>query len=216
MEIRSIGRLLKEIRTQKGLSQYQVGKRMGDKSNGYVFGTESGKYMPDDDRLRKYAKALEITWEEMLKLKRKSELIEMGIQEENIFTDMLRIPLLGTVPCGNPQEAIEETGEFVPIPFDPILSNRQNLFALKANGLSMIEADIRHGDIIIIDPNSEVKNGDIVVAMIDNEATLKYYYERGGYVELKPANPNFKPIKTNDPSFKIVGKLILKATYQSY
>lgn len=216
MESRAIGKYLKEIRIQKGFSQYEIGKRMGDKSNGYVFGTERGKYMPDDERLRKYANALEISWEEMLKIKRKSELVEMGLQEENIFTDMLRIPVLGTVPCGNPQEAIEESGDFVPIPFDPILATKQGLFALKANGLSMIEADIRHGDIIIIDPYCNVSNGDIVVAMIHNEATLKYYYERGGYVELRPANPDFKPIKTSDPSFRIVGKLILKATYQAY
>ena len=55
------------------------------------------------------------------------------------------------------------------------------------------------GDIIIVDPYAQVNNGDIIVATID-EKLLKFFYERGGFVELRPANPDFKPIEVNDPS----------------
>lgn len=213
----ALGELLKEIRITKGLSQMQVASRLGMKTNGYVSQIESGMYEePDERTLKRYAKALDLKWSQMEGIIRKSRLMNMGIKEENIFLEMVRIPILGEVPCGEPQEAIEEANEFIPLPDDGIISKRKNLFGLRANGLSMKDAGILPGDVIIIDPNVQVTNGDIVVAKIDNEATLKYYYERGGYVELRPANPDFKPIKTNDPSFVVVGKVIRKVTIEKY
>lgn len=142
--------------------------------------------------------------------------MEMGIHEENIFFDMMRIPILGDVPCGEPQEAIEDAVDYMPLPHDEKLASRKDLFGLRANGLSMRDAGILPGDIMIIDPHIEVSNGDIVVAKIGDNATLKYYYERGGYVELRPANEDFKPIKVNDPSFRIVGKVIKKIAVEDY
>lgn len=214
---KKFGELLKEVRIQKGLTQTQVAKKMGFKTNGYIADFEGGRYDdPEQSTLERYAKGLGISLDQIENIKRKATLLSMGIHEENIFMDMIRIPILGTVPCGEPQEAIEEADEYFPIPFDPLLAKKQGLFGLRANGLSMKDAGILPGDIIIIDPNVHVTNGDIVVAKIDEDATLKYYYERGGYVELRPANEDFKPIKVDDPSFRIVGKVIRKITVENY
>lgn len=213
----SLGELLKQIRKEKGLTQTQVAERMGFTTNGYIADMENGRYSdPAEDTLQRYAKALDISWERMESIRKKAKLMEMGIHEENIFLDMLRIPILGEVPCGEPQEAIEDAIGFIPLPSDDNLSKRKDLFGLKANGLSMKDAGILPGDIMIIDPHIGVSNGDIVVAKIGDNATLKYYYERGGYVELRPANDDFKPIKVNDPSFIIVGKVIKKIAVEDY
>lgn len=211
------GELLKKVRLDKGLTQTQVAEKMGFKTNGYIADFERGRYDdPAEDTLTRYANALGITMSSMDTIKRKAILLSMGIHEDNIFTDMLRIPILGTVPCGEPKEAIEEADEYFPVPYDEKLASKPNLFGLRANGLSMKDAGILPGDIMIIDPNVQVVNGDIVVAKIDEDATLKYYYERGGYVELRPANEDFKPIKVDDPSFRIVGKVIKKITVEDY
>jgi repressor LexA len=130
--------------------------------------------------------------------------------------DMLRIPLLGEVPCGEPKEAIQVAGEYIAIPYDTKLASKKDLFALTANGLSMKDADILPGDNIIIDPYSSPNNGDIVVALIGNDATLKYYFERDGYIELRPANSDFKPIKIDDPEFRVIGKVIMKLKVKMY
>lgn len=212
-----LGELLKQIRKDKGLTQSQVAKKMGFTTNGYIADVENGRYSdPADETLKRYAKALGISWDKMISIRKKAKLMEMGIHEENIFLDMIRIPILGDVPCGEPQEAIEDASDYIPLPHDTKLASRKNLFGLRANGLSMKDAGILPGDIMIIDPHIEVKNGDIVVAKIGDDATLKYYYERGGYVELRPANEDFKPIKVNDPSFRIVGKVIKKIAVEDY
>ncbi len=213
----ALGGLLKEIRLSKGLAQTDVAVKMGMKTNGYVSQIENGLYAePDESTLKRYAYALDISWTQMVQIRRKARLMDMGIKEENIFLEMMRIPILGTVPCGTPQEAIEEADEYIPLPFDIVLAKRKDLFGLRANGLSMKDAGILPGDIMIIDPYAQINNGDIVVAKIDEKVTLKYYYERGGYVELRPANDDFKPIKTNDPSFRIVGKVIRKIAIENY
>jgi len=213
----TFGKLLKEERTRRGVSQAEVARRMGLKNNGYVAELEKGRYdNPSASVLRRYARGIGISFEEIEKIKRKSTLMSLGIDESNIFMDMLRIPLLGEVPCGEPKEAVEVADEYIAVPFNNKLAKKKDLFALTANGLSMKDADILPGDKIIVDPYSYINNGDIVVAMIDNEATLKYYYEKDGYIELRPANPDFKPIKIDDPSFRVIGKVIMKLKVEMY
>ena len=214
---KTFGKLLKQERTRKGITQAEVARRMGLKNNGYVAELEKGRYEnPSASVLRRYSKAIGIDLNVIEKIKRKATLISLGIEENNIFMDMIRIPLLGEVPCGEPQEAIQLADEHIAIPYDQKIANKKDLFALTANGLSMKDADILPGDKIIIDPYSSPNNGDIVVAMIEDEVTLKYYYEKDGYIELRPANDDFKPIKVSDPSFRVIGKLIMKLKVKMY
>lgn len=104
------------------------------------------------------------------------------------------IPLMGTIAAGYPIEAIR-TNETIDIPRDMM---GKNVFALKVRGESMIEDGIFDGDYIIIEQTENPKNGEIVVALVDNEnATLKRFYKEKGRIRLQPANSNFKPIYSN-------------------
>lgn len=101
------------------------------------------------------------------------------------------IPLLGRVPAGRPIEAIVEAQGSVPVP-----SNlRGELFALRVTGESMIEAGIMDGDTVIVRKQSHAEDGEIVVAMIEGEATVKFLEKKSGRIRLLPANPRFQPIE---------------------
>lgn len=102
------------------------------------------------------------------------------------------VPLLGTIRAGAPIEAIR-TNETIDIPKDMM---GKNIFALKVRGDSMIEDGIFDGDYIVIEPTDNPHNGEIVVALIDNEnATLKRFYRERDHIRLQPANSNYKPIR---------------------
>jgi repressor LexA len=101
------------------------------------------------------------------------------------------IPVLGRVPAGNPIEAIQDTQGSVAVPSQL----RGDLFALKVVGESMIEAGILDGDTVIVRKQNHADHGDIVVAMIDGEATVKYLDKKSARVRLLPANPKFRPIE---------------------
>jgi len=103
------------------------------------------------------------------------------------------IPLLGTIAAGSPIEAIR-TSETIDIPKDMM---GKNVFALKVRGDSMIDDGIFDGDYIIIEETQNPRNGEIVVALLDNEnATLKRFYREKDHIRLQPANSNYKPIRT--------------------
>lgn len=103
------------------------------------------------------------------------------------------IPLMGTIAAGYPIEAIR-TNETIDIPKDMMA---KNVFALKVRGDSMIEDGIFDGDYIIIEKIENPKNGDIVIALVDNDtATLKRFYREKDHIRLQPANSNFKPIRS--------------------
>ena len=104
------------------------------------------------------------------------------------------IPLVGLVAAGYPIEAIR-TSETIDIPRDMM---GKNVFALKVRGDSMIEDGIFDGDYIIIEQTDNPRNGEIVVALLENEsATLKRFYREKDRIRLQPANANFKPIYSN-------------------
>ena len=101
------------------------------------------------------------------------------------------IPLMGTIAAGYPIEAIR-TNETIDIPKDMM---GKNVFALKVRGDSMIDDGIFDGDYIIIEQTQNPRNGEIVVALLDNEnATFKRFYKEKGQIRLQPANGNYKPI----------------------
>jgi repressor LexA len=103
------------------------------------------------------------------------------------------LPLLGHVAAGQPLEALEHN-EFVDVP-PSLVRDPQHSFALKVQGQSMIEDGIFDGDIILVKNQEQAENGDIVVAIVDNEATVKRFYfdkKHGPLVELRPSNANMK------------------------
>lgn len=109
--------------------------------------------------------------------------------DERIF----EIPLLGQIAAGKPIEAIR-TNETIEIPRD---MTGHNVFALRVQGDSMIEDGILDGDFVIIERTNNPKNGDIVVALLDQDnVTLKRFYREKRRIRLQPANKNYKPIYT--------------------
>ena len=127
---------------------------------------------------------------------------EYAIKEENI-TD---VPLLGKITAGSPIEAIERPNEFFSLPSYLIPKNKQ-VFALNVSGCSMINAGILDGDIVIVEKTNTARNGEIVVAMTDeNEVTLKTFYKENGYFRLQPENDTMEPIILNNVT--ILGKAI--------
>lgn len=119
---------------------------------------------------------------------------------------IVSIPLLGKVAAGNPIEAIENPDEYFSLPKELVPKNNE-VFALKVSGESMINAGIFDGDIVIVQREKNANNGEIVVAMTDeNEVTLKRFYKEKNYIRLQPENDTMDPIILNNVS--ILGKAI--------
>lgn len=117
----------------------------------------------------------------------------------------MRIPLVGTVTAGTPITAIEYVTEY--INFQPAKNYQNPLFALKVRGESMINAAILDGDIVIVEQTSYAENGDMVVALVDNEdATVKTFYKEKGHYRLQPENDSMEPIILQQVS--ILGKVV--------
>ncbi len=118
--------------------------------------------------------------------------------------DALVVPILGRVAAGVPITAQEDVeGEFVlPTQFVPRSSNA---FMLRVQGDSMIDAAILNGDLILVRPQRSAENGEVVVAMIDGEATVKRFYREAGRIRLQPENQTMAPIYASD--VEIVGRV---------
>mgnify|MGYP000171595565 CR=1 FL=1 len=120
--------------------------------------------------------------------------------------EMVNVPLIGRVAAGEPLLAEQNIEEYFPIPMD-FMPNKQT-FMLKVKGESMIEAGIMDGDYILVEQQNSVRNGDIVVAMVDgfeSEATVKTFYKEAGHIRLQPENSTMSPIIVKD--VKILGKV---------
>jgi len=120
--------------------------------------------------------------------------------------EIVKVPLLGKVSCGNPIEAINNPDEWFTIPAN-LIPRRETVFTLQASGESMINKGIYDGDIVIVQKQNIARNGDIVVAMTeDNEVTLKTFYKEKNHIRLQPENDTMSPIIL--PNCIILGKAI--------
>ncbi|MFH1278806.1 MAG: transcriptional repressor LexA [Candidatus Eisenbacteria bacterium] len=117
------------------------------------------------------------------------------------------VPLIGRIAAGAPLLAEENVEDRITI--DPSFLQGKDEFLLRVNGESMIEAHIADGDLILVRPANEARNGEIVVALIGDEATVKRFYRKGNRVELHPENRTMPPIVVDptDGEFRIVGKV---------
>ncbi len=123
-------------------------------------------------------------------------------------SNTIEIPIVGRVAAGTPILAVQNLEGTVTIDRD-FLACRSDVFALRVKGDSMINAGIFDGDLIFARQQKTADLGEIVVAQIDNEATVKYYHPSSDHVELRPANPKYKPIIVNDKKdFSIAGRVI--------
>ncbi|HEY3471614.1 MAG TPA: transcriptional repressor LexA [Amycolatopsis sp.] len=106
--------------------------------------------------------------------------------------DSVPVPVVGDIAAGSPISAVEHVDDVLKLPRD--LTGRGNVFGLRVRGDSMIDAAICDGDIVVVKQQTEAHSGQIVAAMIDEEATVKVYRRRNGHVYLEPRNPAYDVI----------------------
>ena len=144
--------------------------------------------------------------------KRAINIIEDSIPKKN--SQLINLPLLGNIAAGSPIEAIENTNDNIEVPKNLVSENKKN-YVLKVNGNSMLNKGIVDGDKAIIEYCNDADNGDIVVALInDNEVTLKKLKKEKDKIHLVPENDNYKVQSFNSDEVKIQGKL--KGIIRSY
>ncbi|MBU9699908.1 transcriptional repressor LexA [Rhodobacteraceae bacterium HSP-20] len=120
----------------------------------------------------------------------------------------MELPVMGRIAAGVPIEAIAEISHHVSVP-GSMLSGRGHHYALEVKGDSMIEAGINDGDIVVIREQSTAENGDIVVALVEEqEATLKRFRRRGGMIALEAANPAYETRVFPDHAVRVQGRLV--------
>ena len=125
----------------------------------------------------------------------KNRTLELLVYNEYDVKDdlTLEVPLLGKITAGNPIEAIEHPDEYFPIP-SYLIPKGKDVFTLNVHGESMINAGILDGDIVIVEKSNTARNGQIVVAMTDeNEVTLKTFYKEADHIRLQPENDSMEP-----------------------
>lgn len=128
-----------------------------------------------------------------------------GLMPSAVQQNSEEIPLLGSIAAGVPIEAIEHS-DMISVPVHML--GRGSHYALKVKGESMIEEGILSGDVAIIRHATQAENGQIVVAVVDNETTLKKYFKRAKQIELHPANKSMKPIIIKDKECEIRGLMV--------
>ena len=118
--------------------------------------------------------------------------------------ELVNVPIVGSVAAGQPILAVENIDSYFPIPAEYMPN--QETFMLKVKGDSMINVGIYNGDKVLIQKQNTANNGDIVVALVEDSATVKTFYKENGYIRLQPENDNMDPIIVNDVA--ILGKVI--------
>lgn len=127
------------------------------------------------------------------------------LKDSVVKKELIDIPVIGKVTAGKPILAVENIEDYFPLPLEYI-KNNNDLFILRISGESMIEAGIYDKDFAIIEKVSSASNGDIVVALINDEATIKTFYKEKDHIRLQPENHTMEPIIV--PSCDIIGRLV--------
>ncbi len=123
--------------------------------------------------------------------------------------NITHVPLLGTVAAGMPILAVEDVESY--IPYAGYVSRDKPLFALRVKGESMINSGILDGDIVFVEKTPIASNGEIVVALLEDEATVKRYFKEKGHIRLQPENDDFEPIICSEVI--ILGKVVAVLRY---
>jgi repressor LexA len=122
-----------------------------------------------------------------------------------MFARAMNVPIVGSIAAGAPITAVENIEDTFPLPADMV--GEDTIFMLRVRGDSMIDAGIFDGDLVAVRQQPDAHNGDIVAALLDEEATVKRFFREGDHIRLQAENPDYAPILVRD--VKILGKVIL-------
>lgn len=181
---------IKSRRTELGLTVEELAHKMGYKDKSSISKIENGKADIPQSKIAAFADALQTTpaylmgWEE--KPEPKKPTIPPGFEP---MPKMKKIPLIGSIACGEPITAEQNIEKMVDVP-----ENIRCDFSLTCHGDSMVDAGIHDKDVVYIRIQPEVENGEIAAVRIDGEATLKRVYYNPGTLTLMPANPAYAPM----------------------
>ena len=120
--------------------------------------------------------------------------------------ELVNIPIVGTVSCGQPILAEQNIEDYFPVPPEYIQNTNNQTFMLRVKGDSMINVGIYEKDLVIVEQCSSARNGEIVVALIEDSATVKTFYKENGYIRLQPENDYMDPILVEH--CEILGRVI--------
>ena len=198
--------ILKFIEKQIKINSYppsvrEIGKAVGLKStatvHGYLAKLEEKGYIKKESQKGRTLRLLKGVSGEVQK--------EEKEEEKQIYTsrEMVDVPVVGKITAGAPILAVENITDSYPIPIE-LVGNIES-FMLVVSGESMIEAGILDGDYILVKRQSTATNGQIVVALIGDEATVKTFYKEKGHIRLQPENSTMDPIIVHD--CKILGRV---------
>ena len=136
------------------------------------------------------------------------ELLELGARRASTGNNVLRLPLIGKVAAGMPVLSEENIEEWIEV--DASFAAREGNFLLKVVGDSMVDAHILDGDTIVVSPQETARDGEIVVALVDDEATVKTFYKEPGGIRLQPENARLEPIwvPAGSAEVRIIGKVV--------
>ena len=199
--------ILKFIEKQIKLNSYppsvrEIGKAVGLKStatvHGYLAKLEDKGYIKKESQKGRTLRLLKGVSGEEKKTKEVTETKQVYTGKE-----MVDVPVIGKITAGAPILAVENVTDTFPIPID-FVGNAES-FMLTVRGESMIEAGILDGDYILVRRQNTANNGEIVVALIEDEATVKTFYKEKDHIRLQPENSTMDPIIV--PDCKILGKV---------
>lgn len=204
---------IKEVIEEKGIKQTWLAERLG-KSFNMVNSYVQNRRQPSIKDLQKIAIILGVNVNTLLdfdqnisaKLSNETIAFDQILNEgEAVYTSTIKIPLLGNVACGIPLLAEQNIDSYISISKE-LLKSTNNYFILKAIGDSMNEAGINDGDLVLIKQQQIANDNDLVVALIDDEATIKEFHRKQNMIILKPKsrNPSHQPIILTQ-NFKIQG-----------
>ena len=177
----------------------EIGKAVGLNStatvHGYLAKLKDKGYIKKEDKKGRTLKLLKGSSGEAIKT-----------ADKDFYTqkELIDVPLVGKITAGEPILAVENISDTFPIPIDFV--GNSDCFMLTVRGESMIEAGILNGDYILVRKQNNAINGEIVVALIEDEATVKTFYKEKDHIRLQPQNPTMEPIIV--PNCEILGKVI--------
>ena len=187
---------IKEILKKKGVKQTWLAEKL-NKSYNMVNSYVQNRRQPSLDDLYKIANILSVDVRDLLDQNPLVKESDESSYNDNIVTPnkTINIPLLGSIACGAPILAVENIEAEIPVSIN-LIKGSNKYFLLRAKGNSMNEAGINNGDLVLIKHQQTAENGDKVVALIDDEATIKEFYHNGETIVLKPksSEKNHQPI----------------------
>ncbi len=170
---------------------------------------EQNGFLAKDDLKTRALKLTDLYYEKYPQNKNtKDEILSVdefdSFYETRAEAEYLQVPVLGRVAAGEPILAVEDATDVFPLPMS--FASNKDLFILTVRGESMIEAAILDGDYIIVSRQQTAQNGDIVVALVDDSATVKTFYKENGHFRLQPENSSMEPIIVSEVT--ILGKVV--------